>query len=174
MGFLDNLFGKETQKAISNALGSVISEVNDLVNDVTDAVNQQTNGTAASNQSNGRSVQNQPVSPVRKKSLTERELRSRLEKIFSEEWSSYEVRKDIPSSEFNAGEGARPYSYGLYLDGQPKALFMILTNRNHYKLSAVVKSQKASQEQNIPYMNFMTYLPNDIDYISQRLRSNIK
>ena len=113
------------------------------------------------------------VSPGEEPSVTEECLRQRLEKIMKNEWAEYEVRTEVPASQMNAPEKSRAYSYGMYLDGEPKAFIMILTNKNHYGLKAVVNSQFAAVENGVPYMNFFTHLPNRESYISNRLKENI-
>ena len=100
-------------------------------------------------------------------------LRSLLEKNFEELFPEYEVRKNVPASQLNAEAGAENYSYGLFRNGQPKAMIMILIQSNDYRLARIRKAQAACQTQGIPYMNFMYYLPNREDYVANRLRSTI-
>lgn len=103
----------------------------------------------------------------------EKGLRERLEEVIRNEWSEYELRREIPASELGADFGAKKYSYGLYYNGQPKAMMMVLTDRNEYRKKSVMLSKDACYEKGVAYMNFMSHLPNRSDYISRRLRENI-
>ena len=103
----------------------------------------------------------------------EDELRLRLETIIAEEFSEYELRKEIPAAEMTSYDGAKDYSYGLYLNGTPKAFIMIMENKNHYMKKEVVLAKQAAEQSGIPYMNFMPHLPNTPEYISNRLRQNV-
>lgn len=100
-------------------------------------------------------------------------LRDKLESIIASEFSEYELRKDIPASEMTSNSGARDYSYGLYLNGSPKAFIMIMKDRNDYKKRDVVLARQAAESNGIPYMNFIPHLPNEPEYISNRLRQNV-
>lgn len=85
--------------------------------------------------------------------------------------SGYAATKKEQDGE--AGFGAKKYSYGLYYNGQPKAMMMVLTDRNEYRKKSVMLSKDACYEKGVAYMNFMSHLPNRTDYISRRLRENI-
>lgn len=104
----------------------------------------------------------------------EAELRRRIEKIIAEEWPGYELRKDVPSSVMGAPMGARAfYSYGIYWGESPKAMIMILNNNNAYCRKDVRLARMACEQKKVPYMNFMDYMENRPEYISQRFRENI-
>ncbi len=148
MGFLTNLLKKEAQKLASEVVSDVVSDF-----------------MPGSNVS-------KPVTK-KKEQGGERGLRERLEEVFSQEWSDYELRRNISAVELGGQPEARAYSYGLYQNGEPKAMFMVLNDRNHYRKKDVVLARKACEEKGIPYMNFMSHLPNRTEYISQRLRDNI-
>lgn len=105
----------------------------------------------------------------------ESDLRGRIESIVAEEWPGYELRKDVSSKEMLAQAGASEfYSYGIYRDGVPVAMIMLLRDNNAYRRREIRLAQRACEEQKIPYMNFMTYMANYRSYISERLRKNIK
>lgn len=101
-------------------------------------------------------------------------LRARVEKVLSQEWSGYEVRRDIPASEMGAPEGSRGYSYGLYLNGQPRAMIMLLGNGADYKCKAVRLAHEACEQKGVFCMNLLEHMPNRLSYISQRLKDNVK
>lgn len=146
MSFFSNLLKSEARKVISAAVDSGVSEL--LGNAKSVVSNEADCGGEAG-------------------------LRNRLEAVFAEEWGSYEVRRQVPADTFGAPEGAWAYSYGLYKEGQPKAMFMVLNNKNHYKRKGVLAARSACLENGVAYMNFMSYLPNHREYISERLRKNI-
>lgn len=105
----------------------------------------------------------------------ESDLRGRIESIVAEEWPGYELRKNVSSKEMLAQDGASEfYSYGIYHDGVPVAMIMLLNENNAYRRRKVRLAQRACEEQKVPYMNFMTYMANYRSYISERLRKNIK
>ncbi|MBE5895686.1 MAG: hypothetical protein IJZ00_04935 [Lachnospiraceae bacterium] len=169
MGLFDFLNAKNL-KAVADVLEDAVTNA---VEQVTESVENQTrqNNTNAGNASaKGAS------STAGKKSLPasgEKVLRTRLEKIIAEQWDGYELRKDVAAAEMQAEEGAMDYSYGLYQNGVPKAMFMINTNRTMYNSRRVVLAQKACNDMRVPYMNFMSHLPNTEEYISQRLKKMI-
>ncbi len=163
MGFLENLLKREARKVVSEAVGTVFSELTGMTSDTSKA-----NSTTVT----GQSMNTQDALRYGKDG-GEQGLRQRLEYIVATEWSGYELRKDIPAGTLGAEAGARDYTYGLYLNGQPKAMIMLIRNNNHYRRSDVVKANAACQKNGIPYMNFMTYMANCGDYISNRLNKNI-
>lgn len=149
VGFLGDFFKKEAKKLVSEVVENVMNE-----------------GTAGF-------VQGQTASSGRARYSGVGTLRKRLEGVIEKEYSDYELRREIPAQQIGAEPEARNYSYGLYQNGSPKAFMMILDNRNHYRKREVVLAQKAAFANGIPYMNFMSHLPNETDYISERLKENI-
>lgn len=150
MGLLSSLLKSEARKLASNVVSDMISST------ITDTA-----------------PVKRPDVRETKEAGGEKGLRERLETVIGQEWSDYELRKKVPAAEIGAQWGARAYSYGLYRNGQPKAMIMILTDRNHYRKKDVVLAREACEEKGIPYMNFMSHLPNRTEYISKRLRENI-
>ena len=100
-------------------------------------------------------------------------LRARLEGVMKNEYADCELRQNIPASEMGAEYGAADYSYGLYKNGAPVALFNIIENRNDYKKKPIRMAKAAAEMNNIPHMNFFSHLPNETGYISQRLKKEI-
>lgn len=147
MGFFSNLLKKEAQKIIS-----------DKIDSFSEAWNPQSGmDNQMSDEEGGESG-----------------LRKRLEAVVAREYSDCELRREVPASEMCAGAGAKNYSYGLYRNGAPIAFMMVMEDRNHYKKKEVCLAQEAARQFRIPYMNFMSHLPNRTEYISNRLRENIK
>ncbi len=146
MGFLDSILKRELSNCISNALAKAIDT----------SVN-----------SNNASKKNAHG--------TEAAVRSRIEEIVARDFPSLELREDIPAQEMNAKEDARNYTYGLYLDGQPKAMIMLLEEDNHnlYRNSKITKAKRACENAGVPYMNFMLYMSNRPEYIARRFQDTI-
>ncbi len=101
-------------------------------------------------------------------------LRNRLEEVFATEYSGYEVRKDVHISEIKFVDEDISYSYGLYSGAAPKALIMVINNRNDYRTRPFKVAKSIAENDGIVYLNFFSHLPNHMDYISQRLRDNIR
>ena len=94
-------------------------------------------------------------------------------KIVTEEWPGYELRKDIPAGELDASFGARKYSYGLYKDGTPKAMILVLDGRSLYCRKDTRLAHEACRAKGVFCMNLMMHLPNRRSYISEQLRNNV-
>lgn len=176
MGFLSNLISRETRRAVNKVVDQAVDKGFDKLqknifgNDNTSSAttypkagNQQS---YASPQPNGRAKNDQ----------AEISLRNNIQKVFMRDWATkgYEMRTDVPASELNAAEGARNYSYGFYLNGEPKCMIMVLTNRNHYQLKAVRLAEQAARNAGATYLNFFTHLPNREDYIAERFQDEIR
>lgn len=101
-------------------------------------------------------------------------LRSRLEEVFALEYSDYELRKDIHITEIKYTDEDISYSYGLYSGAMPKALIMAIDNRNDYRTKAFRTAKSIAEDDGIVYLNFFSHLPNEMEYISGRLRDNIR
>ena len=145
MGFFGNLLKREARKVVSNMVGKAVDEF----------------------------VENKEVNkvvPINKnlKASGEKGLRARFEQVVAADFSSYELRKDIPASD----TGAVGYSYGLYKGGMPCAFINVITNRNLYKKPEYIKAKQASVSRGVPHMNFFSHMPNEMEYISKRLKEN--
>ncbi len=162
MGFFSNLIKKEAQKLVSDVMDNSVGNI----------IKKNIPGSGVS--SADESSVNRTYSYDRNTDISEDGVRERLEQVFATEWSDYEIRRNIPSSELNADSKARSYSYGMYRDGQPKAMIMLLTNRNHYCRKDVRLAHDACYNIGIPCINIMSYLPSTTEYISGRLKENLK
>lgn len=152
MGFLDSLLKKGTSKLISNVVDSVV-----------DNLKGNTTATYAASQDSDEEDCCYKASVIR----------ARVEKVFAEEWSGYEVRQDVWAYEMDAEEGSHNYSYGLYLDGQPKAMVMVLDSADDYRKKSVKLAHKACEEKGVFCMNLLPHMPNRRSYISKRLKDNV-
>lgn len=152
MGFLDSLLKKGTRRLISNVVDSV-------VDNAVDGIKGNISGTLGSDEDDC--------------GHDEAVIRARVEKVFAEEWSGYEVRRDVAAPEMGASVFSSPYSYGLYLNGQPKAMVMVLKSRDGYREKTVKQAHKACEERGVFCMNLLPHMPNRRSYISKRLKDNV-
>lgn len=165
MGFLDSLIRKAVNTAVDMAIDNVKDAVlgkqePDVVKASTGRVDTARENKAATKQENNSG---------------DRLLRQRIEEIAAREQSAYELRQRVPSREVAAPEGAREFfDYGFYQNGILVAVIMILEHNNAYNLKAVRLAQQACQERQVEYMNFMAYMMNRPEYISQRLKEHLR
>lgn len=153
MGFLDNLLKQGTRKIVSSVVDSVVDSVKSEIK--------------------GNNAKVVSGSDEEDCCYDEAVIRARVEKVFSEEWSGYEVRRNVWAYEMGAEEGSHDYSYGLYLNGQPKAMVMVLKSSDDYRKKSVKLAHKACEEKGVFCMNLMPHLPNRRSYISKRLKDNV-
>ena len=168
MGFLDNLINnKEVRKVISRAVDSVVDDTLQTVF----GKNEQSSTVAGSNPE----PESRTGAKEKQKSCSgERLLRQRIEEIAARELPQYELRQQVSTAEVEAPEKAEPYfEYGFYQDGVLKAVIKILKNNNAYRRKSVLLAQQACREHQVVYMNFMSYMMNRPEYISQRLQENL-
>lgn len=57
-----------------------------------------------------------------------------------------EMRQNVWAHEMGVEEGSRDYSYGLYLNGQPKAMVMVLDSADDHRLKSVKLAHRACEE----------------------------
>lgn len=165
MGFLGNLLGKVVSGAVDGVLKNTPGKDSDRAAASGAAMS---SNTAAAFNTARRGAGDEYC-------RGESDLRGRIESIVAEEWPGYELRKNVSSREMLAQAGASEfYSYGIYHDGVPVAMIMLLRENNAYRRREIRLAQQACQEQQIPYMNFMIYMANYRSYISDRLKKNIK
>lgn len=151
MGFLNNLICKAV---------NIVKQEPDVVKPSAGRVDTARENKAATKQANNSG---------------ERLLRQRIEEIAAREQTAYELRQRVPSSEVAAPEGAREFfDYGFYQNGMLVAVIMILEHNNAYNLESVRLAQQACHERQVDYMNFMSYMMNRPEYISQRLKEHLR
>lgn len=166
MGFFDSLLKKETRKIIASVVDSVVDNVADNLGDAV-------KGTADVN-SSAVNTQKAAVDADEKDCRCNKNvIRQRIEKIAAEEYGDLELRKNISASELNAEAGAYDYTYGLYRNGAPVAMLIILDGRDEYRCKAVRLSREACRNSNIGYVHFLAHMPNRKSYISAKLKEII-
>lgn len=97
----------------------------------------------------------------------------KLEEIFASHFSDYEVRRDVSPTEIGGVGKFQPYTYGLYLNGEPKA-FVMVTGHNQDSKREYRWSKEQAQKEGIPFINFFSHFENKETYIIDRLSRYLK
>lgn len=165
MGFLDSLI----RKAVNTAVDMAIDNVKDAM------LGKQEPDVVKAPAGRGDTARENKAATKQENNSGERLLRQRIEEIAAREQTAYELRQRVPSSEVAAPEGAREFfDYGFYQNGMLVAVIMILEHNNAYNLKAVRLARQACHERQVEYMNFMAYMMNRPEYISQRLKEHLR
>lgn len=101
-------------------------------------------------------------------------LNERIEKVASERYPEYELKKDVSASIFAADSQAWNYSYTLNKNGNVCLTIMVLKGKNDYRRKAVMLAHEASEKAGVHCINIMEYLPSKEDYIIKAVSDNIK
>lgn len=173
MGFLDNLLKKEVRKIISGAVDNVMENVKGAIkgNDPSSAANSSPN---VSVKTNGRTIiekgRENETGDDADCCFDENVVRRRIEMIAAQDWPGYELRRNIPATEFGADEQAHGFDYGLYLNGQPKVMVMLL-NQYQYRSSYVQRAHAACKNKGVGSFHLLMHLPNRKTYIAERIKA---
>ena len=177
MGFLDNLLKKETRKIIS---GVVNSAVDNVVGNVKSAIRGDDPSTEAKSSPNvSVKINDHTIVAKNRENETgddedccynENVVRQRIEMIAAEDWPGYELRRDISATELGADERAHGFDYGLYLNGQPKVMIMLL-DHYQYRSQYVQRAHAACKNQGVGSFNLLLHLPNRKTYIAKRVQA---
>lgn len=174
MGFLDNLLKREARKIISGVMDNVVDNVMDNINE---SMNSNKSTATISTASTGTTSTSPAVASEDPDEedccFDEKVVGERVAKVFCEEWKGYQLRKYIPATELGGSEEARDYTYGIFLDGEPKAMIMVIDVPSHYKKKDVLLAHEACKNRGVYCMNLMLHLPNRRSYISKQLRDNV-
>lgn len=82
----------------------------------------------------------------------------------------YELRRDISSVELGGTGQEHPFTYGLYYNGTPRLMILILEKSWEYKNRDVTAAHELCTSKGIACMNLMLHLPNRKSYIINRIR----
>lgn len=164
MGFLDNLIRRETRRAIH-------SFVDSAVDNAVDKAKQSFSGT----QSNTAASTPQTGYNTDTYCTGEADLRNRIEQIIRNEWPDYELVPNVSATAaMGANKDARDYTYGVYHNGVPIAMIMILNGNNESSRKAVRLAHEACFNRGVTCMNFMSYMANYQSYISARFQRYLR
>lgn len=176
MGFLDNLIKKEVRKIISGAVDSAVDNVMENVkgaikgNDPSSEANSSPNVSAGSNSAMSAKRRENETGDDADCCFDENVVRRRIEMIAAQDWPGYELRRNIPAAEFGADEQAHGFDYGLYLNGQPKVMVMLL-NQYQYRSRYVQRAHAACKDQGVGSFHLLMHLPNRKTYIAERIKA---
>jgi hypothetical protein len=101
--------------------------------------------------------------------------KSHFDEIFASEFSGYEVKQGVATDEIvpaSAGLGFRPYSYVFYDNGMAKLAVMI-TPRFGHESNEFLGAKTACETAGIPFVNFFLHMPNERNYVINRLKQYI-
>ncbi|MCL1866352.1 MAG: hypothetical protein FWF82_02965 [Oscillospiraceae bacterium] len=163
MGFFDKL------KEIVNQTEKVIQSANDTINNANNARPPSMSEESPQPESKPVTASAAPVSepePV-VVNMYGSKPRPYMAEILSSEFSQYEVRENIPLSEF--GKEGRAYDFGLYQNGEAKA-FIVLSEHNRTRNHPYWNSEKNAKEMNVPFINFFTHMANEKSYVIGRIK----
>lgn len=161
MGLIESILRRQVRKIVNGAIDEAVD--NTVGAALRDAFGQNgKEGTQNFSNSSNPSV-------GRRGPSGEKLLRQRLTDIFAQDFPDYEVKGNLDSGV----PKARKYSYGLYYNGTPRMMIMVLDDRNLAQRKDVRLAREASANYGVPYLDFYTHLPNEVDYIRNRIRDNM-
>ena len=97
------------------------------------------------------------------------DIEQKLDKILASEFPAYGFGKEVPPTTMGAvGANMMPYTYVVYMNGQPK-LFIMRCWSNTCASRGYRFSKEFAASQGIPLINFLESLPNEESYIINRL-----
>ena len=164
MGFLDNFLKGKARELVSNVVSNAVDDV----------INNLSNGSTADTGSASASATRSTANVDEKDCCYNKNVVcARIEDVVATEWPGYTLRTNVPAYEMGAADGARDYTYGLYLDGIPKAMIIVLEEPAHYRKKDTLLAHEACRAKGVFCMNLMLHLPNRRSYISERLRNNV-
>jgi len=159
MGFFNKLLG------LVNKAEDAIKTVNNAVSNTTPSAS----STAASAPA-APSAPKPPPAPAAPKADEPKKIymydadcpKTYIAEILSSEFSSYEVRKDVPLSEF--GADGRAYDFAIYSSGELKAV-IAMPKKNRTRNHPYWNSQKKAKELGVAFVPFHQHMQNEKGYV---------
>ncbi len=172
MGFLSNLLEREAKRAISRGVRHTVNEaVSAGIGKLADSFDKKSEDFSNTPL---QTTHSSPNITVAKQPSGERLLHERLEQVFANEWQDYTVCRNVAPSYLYAPDNAKHYDYVLYRNNIPVIAILAITSPSHSIPKKARLAKEACMEQNIPCLYFMSHLPNELSYISNRLRQSIQ
>lgn len=81
---------------------------------------------------------------------------------------SFQLYARRPYQAYKA-EWGQPFTFALYKDGVVKAVVMLGDKRSHHEKVKFLISRMYAKKFNIPYISFYLHMPNERDYVIQRI-----
>ena len=123
---------------------------------------------------------------------TDSEWKAYFKEILQSEFSSYTIHENVkvtdlagyatdefklyesrPTQAYKA-EWGQPYTYVLESGGSPKAVVMLGNGHTHDSNVKYLISRMYAKKLGMPYINFYTQMPNERNYVIQRIRKFIE
>ena len=146
MGFFGDLLKREAKKLVSDIVGNALDSVT---------------GSTSNNVNERRTTDNTS------------DVFSKIKHVVATEFTEYELRENVNSSELGGESGAASYTYGIYRNCAPVIMINVFTDRNEYKLKRYRLAKEAAEFSGVTYLRFFSHLPNEISYITERLKANM-
>ena len=82
---------------------------------------------------------------------------------------SFKLYKTRPTQEYKA-EWGEPYTFVMYKEGVAQAVVMVGDQRSHHQRVKYLISRMYAKKLGLPYINFYTNLPNEDEYVVERIK----
>lgn len=89
--------------------------------------------------------------------------------IFGDANDSFQLYKTRPYQAYKA-EWGEPYTFVMYREGVIKGVVMIGDERSHHQRVKYLISRMYAKKGGLPYINFYTNMPNQTEYVAERVR----
>ena len=97
-----------------------------------------------------------------------RYIGEKLKEVLRENFSQYDVIENVSPVTLGGSGKFLNYTFGIYSDGKPKLLIMIV-GRNTCRYRTYRWSKEVAEKNSIPLINFLEHFPNEVPYIRERL-----
>lgn len=84
-----------------------------------------------------------------------------------------QLYKTRPRQEYKA-EWGEPYTFVLYQGATPKGIVMLGAGDSHSRKVKYLISRMYAKKMGLPYINFYTQMPNERDYVVERIEKFMK
>lgn len=104
------------------------------------------------------------------------DMRSGLEALLQSELPGHTVRRGITADGLGwlpAGTRCVPYDYCIFGAGGMKGVITV-TDHNRDNNTAFRNAKRAAQVAGVPFINFYTHMPNERDYVVNRIKTMLK
>ena len=150
MGFLDSLLKRDSRKFVSDIVDKAVDNAASTVsNKISDTVQEKTGFGKNAN------------------------VYDKIKQVVATEFTDCELRENVSATEMGAERGAASYTYGIYRNGAPVIMINVFVDRNAYSLKRYRLAKEAAEFSGVAHLNFFSHLPNEVSYITARLRENM-
>lgn len=183
MGLFDKLFDKGA-KALGDMVSDKLSDVVNGDNEIGETLRSVKSAVSAVTETAEENTREEPKN--RRKVSGRRNEKSFEEKLLTvlQNAGNYELRKAIAPEELEQEYGAEIYtrggcyctpnaiSYGIYKDGR-RVLLIRLWQNQYYRRMANRQIKSFCSANGIKLLDFFEHLPNEEDYMEQRIREQL-